>query len=70
MPGKVKIIKEEGYGYIILDDMDSTQGRDVFFHAKDVQDDRFGELKVGDGVLCHDVVRNAKGYHCVCVEPV
>lgn len=70
LKGKVKSLKESGYGYVILNDMSHTGGKDVFFHLSDVENDAFYDLSVGEEVVCKDLVKNAKGYHCVCLAKI
>lgn len=56
MKGTIKTLTEKGFGFI------SREGetKDLFFHAKDLVDVMFDDLKVGDEVS-FDVVEDAKG---------
>ena len=56
MKGTIKTLTEKGFGFI------SREGetKDLFFHAKDLVEVMFDDLKVGDEVM-FDVVEDAKG---------
>lgn len=46
MFGKVKKLTDKGFGFIIPED----GSKDIFFHAKDVPDRMFDDLREGDEV--------------------
>ncbi len=56
MNGKIKTLTDKGFGFI------SREGeeKDLFFHAKELKDVRYEELKVGDEVT-FEVVQGDKG---------
>ena len=46
MQGVIKNLNEKGFGFIMVD----GQEKDLFFHAKDVRDTSFNDLKKGMAV--------------------
>ncbi len=63
MEGVIKtIVSGKGYGFI------SRQGyKDIFFHAKEVMNVNFDELKAGD-LVSFNIENGEKGPHAVGVE--
>lgn len=62
--GTIKLLKPEGYGFIVSDKPMSTSDKDIFFHAASMrdQDIDFSELKVGQKVRIATVIVNRKGF--------
>lgn len=56
MTGTIKTITDKNYGFIARE----GEAKDLFFHANDLKDVSFSELKVGDSVS-FDVVEGEKG---------
>ena len=56
MIGKIKCVKQQGYGFICAED----GGKDIYFHASKVEDKKFDDLKEGDEVE-FDLGENAAG---------
>ncbi|MFT7507349.1 MAG: CspA family cold shock protein [Acidimicrobiales bacterium] len=56
MTGKIARVTDRGFGFITPDEGD----KDVFFHAKDLVDTEFNDLKDGDSVT-FDVEEGPKG---------
>jgi cold shock CspA family protein len=72
--GIIKLIKPEGYGFIIPDKplasseealLDARLSKDIFFHHASFvdRDTDWGNLKVGQKVHIATVIVNAKGLH-------
>ena len=56
MTGTIKTLTEKGFGFIARE----GEEKDLFFHANDLKDVTFNELKVGDAVS-FDVEEGQKG---------
>ena len=56
MTGKIARVTDRGFGFITPDDGQ----KDVFFHAKDLQDVEFNDLKEGESVT-FEIVDGPKG---------
>lgn len=56
MKGKIARVTDRGFGFITPDDGQ----KDVFFHAKDLVDVDFNDLREGEDVL-FDIVEGPKG---------
>jgi len=56
MTGKIARVTDRGFGFITPDEGD----KDVFFHAKDLIETEFNDLKDGDAVT-FDVEEGPKG---------
>ena len=56
MNGKIKTLTDKGFGFISRD----GEAKDLFFHAKELKDVRFEELKVGD-MVSFEVIQGDKG---------
>ncbi len=56
MTGKIARVTDRGFGFITPDDGQ----KDVFFHAKDLQDVEFNDLKEGEAVT-FEIVDGPKG---------
>lgn len=70
--GMVKLLKEEGYGFILPDTQVGAHDKDIFFHAAALvdQDIEWHELKVGQKVKIGTVIVNRKGLQAEQVELV
>ena len=51
-----KLVEDRGFGFIAIE----GEAKEIFFHAKDLQDITFEELKEGD-TLSFEVVDGQKG---------
>jgi len=56
MKGTIKTLTDRGFGFIARE----GETKDLFFHAKDLKDVMFDQLKQGDAVT-FDVVDGPKG---------
>lgn len=56
MTGTIKTLTEKGFGFIARE----GEVKDLFFHANDLKDITFTDLKVGDAVT-FDVEEGPKG---------
>lgn len=67
--GVIKLLKAEGYGFILADDSAKVNNKDIFFHAASLQntDIDFGDLKVGQKVHIGTVSVNGRGLQAVDV---
>ncbi len=64
MTGKIKrLMGDKGYGFIEADGMD----QDLFFHAKELIDVVFEELKEGDAVT-FETAESPKGMNAIQVR--
>jgi len=70
--GVIKLLKDDGYGFILADDPVKVGGKDIFFHASSLQNEgmNFGDLKVGQKVHSEVVSINGKGIQAVDVTLV
>lgn len=70
--GCIKLLKSEGYGFILADDPTKVNGKDIFFHAAALQNEDidFGDLKVGQKVHIGTVSVNGRGLQAVDVTLV
>lgn len=61
--GTIKLLKPEGYGFIVSDEDVSPTDKDIFFHAASMRDTdiEFKDLKVGQKVTIATVIVNRKG---------
>lgn len=61
--GTIKLLKSEGYGFIVSDAPISASDKDIFFHAAALRDEDIGfqDLKVGQKVVVATVIVNRKG---------
>jgi cold shock protein len=62
MNGTIKKLTDRGFGFIARD----GETKDLFFHAKDLKDVAFEQLRVGDAVT-FDVSEGDKGPSAVNV---
>lgn len=56
MQGTIKTLTDRGFGFITRE----GEEKDLFFHAKDLVDVAFEELKVGDAVT-FEITEGSKG---------
>ncbi|MBU0661398.1 cold shock domain-containing protein [Patescibacteria group bacterium] len=61
--GTIKRLTDRGFGFIAVDGQDT----DIFFHAKELVDIEFNDLREGDA-LVFDVVETDKGMNAVNVR--
>jgi cold shock CspA family protein len=59
--GVVKLVKPEGYGYIVPDTSVGAHDKDVFFHAASIENADWSKVKVGQKVQIASVVPNRLG---------
>lgn len=64
MLGKIKCVKEKGFGFICPE----GGGLDIFFHASKVSGMAFEDIKEGQ-IVEFDVMENAKGRNAIDVHP-
>ena len=62
MKGKIKTLKEQGFGFITRE----GETKDLFFHSKELSGVTFEELREGDEVT-FEVVQGEKGPSAVNV---
>jgi CspA family cold shock protein len=62
MEGKIKTLKDKGFGFIEVEDKE----KDIFFHMNDLSGVKFEDLKEGD-TLSFDLEENDKGLSAVNV---
>lgn len=65
MKGKIKKVTDRGYGFISPEGQ-GEGAKDLFFHAKDLEDVMFDELREGDDVT-FEVEQTEKGSNAVKV---
>ena len=63
MTGSIARLTDRGYGFIKPDEGE----KDLFFHAKDLQEVRYDDLREGDKVT-FDIAESAKGPNAVAVR--
>lgn len=70
--GVVKLLKEEGYGFILPDTQVGAHDKDIFFHAAALvdQDIEWSTIRVGQKVRIATVIVNRKGLQAEKVELV
>ena len=63
LTGIIKVLKPEGYGFIVPDEPVTETRKDVFFHATAMLDDdvEWSQLRVGQKVHIGSAVVNEKG---------
>lgn len=68
--GKIKILFQNGYGFIIADTPLSASNKDIYFHLANLVDRSidWADLKVGQKVLMQQVSFSSKGYQAIGVE--
>ena len=59
MTGKIKTLKEKGFGFITIDGAGPGE-KDLFFHSNDLSGVSFNDLKAGDTVT-FEVEQGEKG---------
>lgn len=61
--GVIKLLKQEGYGFILPDEQVGAHDKDIFFHAASLTDEDidWATLKVGQKVRISTVIVNRKG---------
>jgi cold shock CspA family protein len=59
--GVVKLLKQEGYGFIVPDTVVGAHDKDVFFHAAAIENVEWARIKVGQRVRISSVVSNRRG---------
>lgn len=55
--GKIVRLTDRGFGFVAKD---GEEGKDLFFHANELQDIRFDDLREGDAVT-FEVTQGPKG---------
>lgn len=70
--GVVKLLKEEGYGFILPDTQIGAHDKDIFFHAAALVDEsiEWSTIRVGQKVRIATVIVNRKGLQAEKVELV
>ncbi|MFA5993682.1 MAG: cold shock domain-containing protein [Parcubacteria group bacterium] len=63
--GTIKRLTDRGFGFIAIEGSD----KDLFFHAKELQDVQFNDLKEGDNVQ-FDISESPKGQNAVNVSKI
>ena len=68
--GVIKMLKPEGWGFIIPDSPVSPANKDVYFHASGLEDKsvEWADLRVGQKVVMKTIALNGRGYHAETVE--
>lgn len=59
--GVVKLLKSEGYGFIMPDTSVGIHDKDVFFHAACIENADWSKVKVGQKVHIVSVTSNRRG---------
>ncbi len=59
--GVVKLLKPEGYGFIMPDTSVGAHDKDVFFHAECIESADWSKVRVGQKVLIVSVTPNRRG---------
>lgn len=70
--GSIKVIKQEGYGFIMPDEPVGAHVKDIFFHASALADEDldWGDLDVGQRVEIGTVFVNPKGIQAIDVRRI
>ncbi|MBL7045334.1 MAG: cold shock domain-containing protein [Parcubacteria group bacterium] len=63
MEGKIARVTDRGFGFIARD----GEEKDLFFHANELQNAQFNDLKEGDAVT-FEVVEGPKGLNATAVN--
>ena len=59
--GVIKLLKPEGYGFILPDSVVGAHDKDVFFHAAVIESGDWSMIRVGQKVCISSVVSNRRG---------
>ena len=59
--GVIKLLKPEGYGFIMPDSVVGAHDKDVFFHAACIENTDWSKIKIGQKVHILSVTSNRRG---------